>query len=285
MSKVIKKEITINHMTYTVREAGIENTGDLVILLHGFPECSIIWEKTMEKLSDLGYRCLAPDQRGYSKGARPKGYENYSVQILAQDVINYAEYVNSKERFHLVGHDFGAVVGWTTVTMYPERIKSWTALSVPYWPAYLWAIQNDKEQQEKGAYVKHFQEPDKPEQMLSANHYEVLKKLWTGFDEDIIDEYMTIFSEPDALTSVVNWYRALFMVQSKVNYKEITTPTLFIWGNQDLAIGRAGVEKSHAFMKGDYQFRELDAGHWLTEFNEPEVSQLIIEHIKRYTNK
>ena len=121
--KVEKKEIQINGMTYTVREAGMDNKGELVILLHGFPECSIIWEKTMEKLSDLGYRCLAPDQRGYSEGARPDGYENYAVNILADDVAAFAKKAGYDGQFHLVGHDFGAVVGWTAVAMYPELIK------------------------------------------------------------------------------------------------------------------------------------------------------------------
>lgn len=175
MSKVVKKTIQMNGMTYTIREAGMDNTGDLVILLHGFPECSIIWEKTMEKLSNLGYRCVAPDQRGYSAGARPDGYQNYAINILAEDVFDFAKNLGVNEKFHLVGHDLGAVVGWTAVAMHPELIKSWTALSVPYWPAYFWAMQNDPEQQKKGAYVKGFQDPGKPEQMLSANNYEMLK--------------------------------------------------------------------------------------------------------------
>ena len=279
MSKVVKTTVEMNGMTYTVREAGMENEGELVIFLHGFPECSLIWEKTMAKLSDLGYRCFAPDQRGYSEGARPDGYQNYAVNILAEDVIGFAELLGEHGKFHLVGHDFGAVVGWTVVAMHQERIISWTALSVPYWSAYYWAIQNDPEQQKKGAYVKHFQEPKVPEQMLAANDYAILKRLWEGFDEKVIQEYMQIFDKADALTAVVNWYRALFMVDTGVQYQNVTIPVMFIWGNQDLAIGRAGVEKSHTYMKGDYQFCELDAGHWLTEFNESEVSKLIITEI------
>lgn len=281
MCNIMKTTIKIDDMIYTVREAGIENKGDLVIFLHGFPESSIIWEETMKKCASKGYRCIAPDQRGYSHGARPEGYENYAVKTLAEDVFKLA----GTEEIHLVGHDFGAVVGWTAVAMHPERIKSWTALSVPYWPAYFWAIQNDPEQQKKGAYVKMFQEPGKPEQILAADNYAALRKLWTGFDEKIINEYLGIFSSENALTSVVNWYRALFMVDSGIQYGDVHTPTMFIWGNQDLAIGRAGVEKSHEYMKGEYQFKELNAGHWLTEFNEPEISDLIINHINNHCKK
>lgn len=281
MSKIIKKEIKIDDLVFTVRIAGMENKGDLIIFLHGFPESSIIWEKTMQKFADLGYRCIAPNQRGYSIGARPQGYENYALNLLVEDVFNFT----NGEKIHLVGHDMGAVVGWAAVTMYPERIKSWSALSVPYWPAYFWAIQNDSDQQKKGAYVKMFQESGKPEQILAANDYAVLRKLWSGFDQNNVKEYLEIFSSNNALTSVVNWYRALFMVDSGIVYNSVDIPTMFIWGNQDLAIARAGVERNHAYMKGEYQFNELNAGHWLTEFNEKEVSELLINHINKYSKK
>lgn len=90
----------------------------------------------MKILAEKGYRVVAPNQRGYSSGARPKGFENYTMKLLASDVVTLAEKVGFKNKFHLVGHDIGAVVGWTTATLYPNLLKSWTA----DWPAYLWAL-------------------------------------------------------------------------------------------------------------------------------------------------
>jgi pimeloyl-ACP methyl ester carboxylesterase len=280
-----KRTIEMNGMKYLCRTAGLNRKGELVIFLHGFPESSIIWEKTMQQLSDKGYRCLAPDQRGYSDGARPSGYENYTFRKLAADVIGFADATGCQGKFHLVGHDIGAALGWNVVTLYPDRIQTWTAMSVPHWPAYKWALANDPVQQQKGAYVGHFIQPDVPEQILAENDYAVLRKLWTGFDPAIISEYMKIYSQPEALTAVVNWYRAIMQVDENIAYGDINTPTSFIWGNEDLAIGRAGVDKTRQYMKGYYDFHELNAGHWLTEFNQPEVVEIITDIISKFPVK
>ena len=284
-NQVTKTSVKLSGMEFTCRTAGMDQDGELVIFLHGFPESSIIWEKTMIKLADLGYRCFAPDQRGYSDGARPVGYENYSFRKLAGDVVGFADEAGCAHKFHLVGHDIGAALGWNVVTLYPQRVQSWTAMSVPHWPAYRWAMANDPEQKEKGAYVGHFLLPDVPEQILAANDYAALRQLWSGFDQRTIDDYMRIYSQPAARTAVVNWYRAIMQIDEHIAYGDIETPTAFIWGSKDLAIGRAGVDKTREYMKGYYDFRELDAGHWLTEFNEPEVSDIIINHIEKFPIK
>ncbi|MEF3353160.1 alpha/beta hydrolase [Paenibacillus sp. GYB006] len=274
--------LKMNGMEYRCRTAGLEQEGELVIFLHGFPESSIIWEETMSKLAALGYRCLAPDQRGYSDGARPDGYENYSLRKLSADVIGFANVMGCSGKFHLVGHDLGAAVGWSVVTLYPERIQTWTAMSVPHWDAYKWALENDPVQKQKGAYVSKFMEPDVPESLIAANDYAVLRHLWEGFDQETLEDYMRIFSQPEARTAVINWYRGIMQVEEQIPYGDVETPTAFIWGNEDLALARAGVEKSHTYMKGYYDFHELNAGHWLTQFNEPEVSEIILNHIQKF---
>lgn len=281
-TQVVKETFELNGMEFLCRCAGLDQDGELVVFLHGFPESSIIWEKTMVKLATLGYRCLAPNQRGYSDGARPEGYENYSFRKLSADIIGLADLVAKDQKFHLVGHDIGAALGWNIVTLYPQRIQSWTAMSVPHWPAYLWALENDPAQKEKGAYVKHFLTPEAPEALLAANDYAVLRKLWENFDQESIVDYLKIFSQKEARTAVINWYRAFIQLQEGIEYKDIETPTVFIWGNQDLAIGRSGVERTSEYMNGYYDFRELDAGHWLTEFNEEEVSEIIFSHINKF---
>lgn len=284
MNPEIKKTtLTLKNMEYFCRTAGLDHDGELILFLHGFPESSIIWEKTMVKLATLGYRCCAPDQRGYSDGARPVGYQNYSFRNLASDVIGIADLLGNANQFHLVGHDIGAALGWNVVTLYPDRIKSWTAMSVPHWPAYKWAMENDPLQKEKGSYVQRFLIPEKPEALLVANDYAALRQLWQGFDQKSIDDYLRIFSQPSAQTATINWYRAIMQIEEKIQYGEIETPTSFIWGNEDLAIGRSGVEKSHSYMKGYYNFHQLNAGHWLTEFNEPEVSEIIAQHILKFS--
>lgn len=278
MSVVNIKTLKINNLDFTVREAGKQNDGDLVILLHGFPESSLMWEHTLSELADKGYYAVAFDQRGYSLGAIPNGISEYSMEKLASDVTELAK-ILGYQNFHLVGHDIGAVVGWTVVAKHPKQVKSWTALSVPNWPAYRWSLENDPAQKGKGAYVHRFQEPDKPEQVVAANDFEVLRTLWNGFNDDIVKKYIKMFSQPGVLTGVINWYRALFQTKNNIEYDGIETNTELIWGNQDLVISRASVERNEQYMSGQYRFVEIDAGHWLTEFNTEEIERLIIDHI------
>lgn len=280
MNTIKKINVTVNGLNFTIRTAGLENAGDLIIFLHGFPESSLMWEQTMIKFAKLGYKTLAPDQRGYSKGAQPRNINDYAMPVLVDDIISMVKTLGITGKVHLVGHDIGAVVGWTAVTMYPEYFASWTALSVPYWPAYVWALKNDPVQKTKGAYVERFQHPDLSEQLLLKDDGAIFHKLWTGFKPSTIEQYSKIFSDRQSLTAIVNWYRALFQTKTDVNYRGVKTPTEFIWGNQDLAIGRAGVEKNADYMLGNYHFDELNAGHWLLEFNEPAVFKLIAEHIR-----
>lgn len=279
MTKIEIKKYHLNNLDFTVRTAGLENNGDLVVLLHGFPESSLMWEPLMKMLAEKGYRVVAPNQRGYSSDARPKGFENYMMKLLASDVVTLAEKIGFKNKFHLVGHDIGAVVGWTTATLYPNLLKSWTALSVPDWPAYLWALDNDPTQKEKGSYVHLFQHKFIPEFILRFRHYHTLRKLWQGFPQDTINAYLNLFSEKGALTGAVNWYRALLQLP-QIDYTPVKVPTTFIWGNQDLAIARAGVIKNKDYIAAPYKFIELNAGHWFMEFNQAEICDLILQSFK-----
>jgi pimeloyl-ACP methyl ester carboxylesterase len=124
------KELTANNMIFRCRVCGMENSGEPVILMHGFPESSNMWEPMLVLLASKGYRCLAPDLRGYSAGARPKDVNSYRIDKIASDVIALADSVGF-QKIQLVGHDWGAGCGWTIVEQYPDRVNSWSALSIP----------------------------------------------------------------------------------------------------------------------------------------------------------
>ena len=281
MSEVKKGILKANGFEYLYRYAGLENDGELVILLHGFPESSYIWEPLLSKLADKGYRAIAPNQRGYSDGARPEGIEPYSVGHACDDVIGFAEAVGCTGKFHLVGHDWGSAVGWAVCNNYPERVNDYVAMSTPYTPAFMYAMMNDPDQQAKSFYIRDFQVPDVPEETMAKDDYAWLRAYWEGFDQKSIDDYLTIFSQPEARTATVNWYRAMFAVKNDFEYKPLSLPVTYIWGNEDIALGRTGAEMCVKFMEGDYNFIELNAGHWLMEFNEPEVSDIILDHIAK----
>lgn len=274
------REVEANGLTFRTRFAG--ERGEPVVLLHGFPESSHMWVELMPKLVDAGYRCVAPDQRGYSPGARPEGKDAYATETLAGDVIAIADAVGFTGKFHLVAHDWGAGVGWRVVQMFPQRLASWTALSIPHPGSYA-AGYSDPDQQAKGQYIQFFQEPGVAEAAFEANDWAMLKGIWDKSSPEEVEEYLSIFTEPGAMTAALNWYRAAFGGGTGLGGDfEVETPTLTIWGNQDQAVGRSTTLKHNDFMKGYNRFVELDAGHWLVQEKFDDVLRETLEHLRKH---
>ena len=264
--------------TYDIRRAG--NGDDLVILLHGFPETSHMWLPLLEHLAANGYTALAPDLLGYSPGARPPGAEHYSHASMAADILAMADALG-KDRFHLVGHDHGAGLGWHMAGAHADRIVSWTALSVPHVDAFSDAIANNAEQRQRSGYMLFFQQVGVAEEALSANDFAALRNIWSASSPEQVEEYVRVLSQPGALTGALNWYRGGLTPDRKPVGK-ISVPTVLIWGNQDSAIGRPGVTATPPLMDGPYRLVELDAGHWLIQEAEADVLRETLAHIEQY---
>jgi len=254
--------IPANGMEFRARIAG--SRGDGVILLHGFPETSAMWIPLIELLSDQGFRVVAFDQRGYSPGARPEALDAYSIPQLVDDVFAVAE-ATGMQQFHLVGHDWGAAVGWAAVMARPERLRSWTSLSIPHIAAFGDALANDADQQQRSRYMQFFRMPLLPETAFTFNRLKLMDEAMYGeMSETQRAEYHAVFSEPGALTAALNWYRAPagFNVAPA---PKVRLPILFIWGNHDPAVSRYAVESQRNFIEGQFDYHELNAGHWLME--------------------
>lgn len=274
------KQIKVGDLEFDCRVSGDEKN-ELIILLHGFPETSFMWINLMDKLSAMGYYCLAPDMRGYSQHACPKGVKNYTVKELSEDILNMVDAIQVN-KFHLIAHDWGAAIGWNIVYQHPDRIISWTALSVPHSRALGKAIKTDKEQKRKSRYIGWFLVPIIPEIIIRKNNFEKFRKLWKHSSAEELNNYLTVFGRKQALTAALNYYRANFRGGKRQAIGEIRTPTLFIWGKYDLAIGTAAVEYNHKYMKGDYTFLAIEGGHWLIQTNYPEVEKAVVEHVTKY---
>jgi pimeloyl-ACP methyl ester carboxylesterase len=271
-------EVHVSGMDLRCRLCGPEG-GEPVLLLHGFPESSAMWVPTMRLLAAKGYRCVAPDQRGYSPGARPRSAGAYTMRILAGDVLALADAFGFA-RFHLVGHDWGAACGWTVVQLHPERLLSWTALSVPHMASFGKALRTDREQRKKSRYLLLFQLPVLPELMLGSG---VLERLWKGASHEEREDYRALLGPYAARRAALNWYRGAR--QDRVAYGDVSVPTLMIWGNRDIAIARAGVLDTARHMKGEYELLELDAGHWIPRAAFDAVMSGLVDHLARHPER
>jgi pimeloyl-ACP methyl ester carboxylesterase len=277
--------IATDGLEFRARVAGFDTADSrerpAVILLHGFPVTSAMWDPLIKPLTEAGYRVLAFDQRGYSPGARPGDVADYTVEQLVNDVIAVAD-AAGLEQFHLVGHDWGAIVGWGTVMTYPQRVLSWSALSIAHPAAFSEAQRTDPDQRSRSRYIMLFATPWLPEALFSFKDFALLKSIWSNMPDSARAEYLEVFAEPGALSAAFNWYRAMVggFDSDGALATEVTTPTLFIWGNEDIAAGRWAVDAQAQYMAGRYEFIELDAGHWLMEDHPRVVTEAIIQHLQ-----
>ena len=274
-------EVIVNDdMIFTCRVAGLKNSGPYVILLHGFPETSRMWKRLMKDLSKKNFRVIAPDQRGYSKGARPKKVKDYSAYHLTNDVIEIANSFNI-DKFHLVGHDWGAAVGWSASKLFKNRLLSYSALSVPHIDAFSDAIKNDKVQRKKSYYIALFRLRLLPELYFTFSNYRNLKSLWTSSSNDEIIDYMKVFSQKNAIKSALNWYRATSLKKAQ-KLGNIEVPTLLIYGENDMAIGSKGIDETKKFISAEYKLKKIKSSHWLIQDSYDAVSQEILNHFEKY---
>jgi pimeloyl-ACP methyl ester carboxylesterase len=274
--------LSVNGYEYVVRVAGMQNKGPNLMLLHGFPESSIMWGALSRQAAREGFRVLAFDQRGYSPGARPAGIASYQIDTLAADVVRVADAVGFRT-FHLVGHDWGAVVGWRAVMSFPERISTWTALSIPHAGVFLDGVVHDPDQKKRSSYFSLFQRPLLPEFLFTYSGQKGLKKLLATLPESHRNEYLSILAEPGALTAELNWYRAMNvadLVAGKTLNQPITRPTLFIWGSNDFAVAPSVVARQRPFIKGPYKEICLTADHALIQHGEKAVVEAVMMHLK-----
>jgi pimeloyl-ACP methyl ester carboxylesterase len=273
--------VDVGDLTFDVRVDGPED-GRPVLLLHGFPETSTSWAAVTPLLTRAGLRTYAPDQLGYSPGARPGEVEAYSMQNLAQvtaDLMTALEVPVAD----VVGHDWGANVAWTLAAWHSDRVRTLTAVSVPHPAAYTAAFRADPEQRERSAYIRLFWQPGKAEEVLLADDARRLRRMLTGAEQDTgippeaVDEYVAVLSAPGALTGALNWYRAM---SSDTRVDPVEVPTTYVWSDGDVAIGRTAAEACANFVTGDYRFVELPGvTHWIPEQAPEQLARAIFDSI------
>jgi len=269
---------------FLTRVAGLQNDGPAVILLHGFPESSIMWEDLLSRAAEEGYRVIAFDQRGYSPGARPKGKNNYSISDLTKDVLSIADHLRL-DSFHLVGHDWGAVIAWNVAIKYPDRLHSLTTLAIPHIGVFFDGVINDPEQKLRSGYFERLQLPVLPEYKFIANDQEFFQQMMGNNPPAYLQEYLALFGEPGAATATLNWYRAMDVdkiVANKTYMKSIQVPTLFMWGTKDGVLSPSIIPNQKEWISAPFREVSLETGHGLIQSEPDTVILEILAHLNLY---
>ena len=249
--------------------------GQVVLLLHGFPQSSWCWRGVWPALAAAGLHVVAPDQRGYSPGARPAEVQDYRMAALVADAVAVLDALGS-DRAHVVGHDWGAAVAWQLAGRHPDRVRTLTAVSVPHPAAFATALRTDQDQRTRSRYMKDWQDPSTEAALLGGGLAAVLG------DEPGVDaeHYLRALRQPGALTAALSWYRA----QSAADLQglgPILAPTLHVWSDADPALGPAATYGTAQHVAGPYRLEVLEGvGHWIPEAAADRLSALLLEHFR-----
>ena len=275
-----RTSVVTNGIRLEVARAGPEG-GPPTILLHGFPEDWSCWRRQIGPLAGAGLDVLAPDQRGYGRSDKPPGVAAYSLDTLADDVLGLIE-STGRPSASLVGHDWGGVVAWWVAIRHPERVDRLAIVNAPHPVAFRRYTRTHPAQLLRSWYVFAFQIPRLPEAMFRRRDWRALVRAlretsrpgtFTGAD---FDHYRRVWSEPGAITSMVDWYRAaLRHPPGPTAEPRVRVPTLMIWGTDDHFIERGVAEASLALCDSARLEWIEGATHWV-QHEEPDRVNLLL---------
>jgi pimeloyl-ACP methyl ester carboxylesterase len=254
--------------------------GQAVILLHGFPSQHIMWRAITPRLTARGYRCLAPLQRGYSPGARPKRRRDYRADDLAADIHALIE-ASGAQRVHLVGHDWGAGVAWRVAQLYPDSLLTVTSLSVPHPAAFQKAILTSR-QALASWYMFFFQLPRIPEWFLlnGKGTFTVAGMVESRAEHapELAEAEANAMRVPGALTAALNWYRAFPLSNSRDAGRKVAVPAMLIWSDGDMFLKESAARLTGDYVVGDYRFEVLNGvSHWILDEAADTTADLLLD--------
>ena len=283
---IAMSQVALGDLTFDVRTAGPDD-GEVAILLHGFPQTSYEWRHQIRALAEAGFRVVAPDQRGYSPGARPTDTADYALPLLVQDVLGLADAVGA-ERFHIVGHDWGAIVTWAVAVAAADRVITANPVSVPHPDAFARVLSDPEScQVAASSYFDVFIQPDSEDGFL-ANDRALLRGLYAGMGEDASAEYIRVLGSKPALRAALDWYRANIGDRNlqRPATGAVTVPTMFTWSDGDTALCIDGAVLTEEYVEGPYRFEVLEGiDHWIPEMAAEKMSSLLVEHLTQYSER
>jgi pimeloyl-ACP methyl ester carboxylesterase len=182
---------------------------------------------------------------------------------------------------HVVGHDWGAVVGWDLAARHPDRVRTLTAVSVPHPAAFAHALAKDPQQKARSAYIVLFRQPGRAEKALLALNATGLRRMLHGVGDDRrVAAYADPMREPGALTAALNWYRAMSRTTMAAT-GPVSVPTTYVWSDRDIAVGRNAAEACADQVTGDYRFVTLHrVSHWIPDEAPAPLAEAILARVR-----
>ena len=271
-------------LVFDVSVAG-DAAAPLVLLLHGFAVSRHLYDAQLPALARAGFFAVAPDQRGYSPGARPDpaNFAQYDIELLIGDALDLAAAAGrGARRLHLVGHDWGGSLAWEIARHHPDRLGSLAMLSRPHPDAFARALREDPEQPHRSRHHKGFLDPATAANLLAEDAKWLRDRhAAQGVPPAATERHLSVLGNPQAMEAALAWYRARGTVHRPIG--PVRVPTLFVWGDADDTVGRMAAEGTADFVEGPYRFEVLPGvGHYAPDQVPERVTALLLEHMARH---
>ena len=283
MSDLEHNYATINGIRVHYVEAG---SGELVILLHGFPDCWYSWRHQIKALSTQ-YHVVAPDLRGYNETDNTGPFD---IETLREDVIQLINHLGSK-RAHIIGHDWGGAIAWSLAISNPEVVQTLGICNIPH-PANFFKGLRTFTQLKRSWYIFFFQIPLLPERLLARNNYQgfarLMSRIKPNTDEDV--KFYVNSWKKYGLSGGINWYRAMArnIVKGNTSFTrklnssmQVVARTTMIWGEKDFALGKELTFDTDQYVPDLAIFYLPDNGHFVQQEAPQTVNKLLLEHLSK----
>ena len=286
--------MTINHEWRTVSgvrlHCAVAGDGPLLLLLHGFPEFWYSWRHQIPVLAEH-FTVVVPDLRGYNESGKPPRVADYAVPILVKDI---AQLIHSfgHRRAIVAGHDWGGAIAWATALSQPEIVEKLIILNAPHPRLFMQHILTNQRQRLRIWYMLFFQLPWLPEASMRANNYQFIEGVFRStavhkeqFSDEVIAQYRRAIAKPGALTSAINYYRAVprrasMEFSAKLN-PVAKMPVMVIWGEQDTALGKELNDRLEYYVPDVTLHFIPDASHWVQQDCPDLVNRYMLDFLIR----
>lgn len=266
-------------ITLSCRAAG-ERGRPVLMFLHGFPEAAFVWDGLLAHFAQPahgGYRCVAPNLRGYERSSQPADVSAYRARHLVQDIAELAQ-AEGAPLACLVAHDWGGAVAWNLANQLPQLTQRLAIINSPHPGTFLRALRESQRQREASAYMNFLVRPD-AESLLRADGYRRLLAFFTQWGpapwltEALMAQYRAVWDQ--SLTGGLNWYRASPLRPAREGDpgataitlpREMLTvdiPTLVLWGMKDTALLPELVDGLEDYVPRLTLRKVPDASHWI----------------------
>jgi len=274
-------------------------TGQPVLLAHGFPESWHCWAKIMPQLAAAGYYVIAPDQRGYNLSDKPANPDEYRPKYLVEDLDQIAEVLFGPNKpFTLVAHDWGGAIAWAFAIQRPERLKQLLIINATHPGAFQREMARNPDQAARSQYINDLRSPDAEAKFSADNNAMLHETFGDAYDTGVLTaedraRSDAMWNEPDSLTGMFNWYRAMRIEPPKSTDEEalkqndkaiafddaalaVHIPVRVMWGMQDHAFAPAILDHFPEFC-GDLQVVEIpDGSHWVIHEQPDFIAETLI---------